>query len=389
MNVLHFVRKNTQLRASFIKNQIFNHIEFASSIVFREDRKISNDGGFADFSLDNIPYLDLSRNESLPEKFLFQTVKTLSNSQVRTIVSFIEKHKIDICQFHYGTDCGIYYPLLKKISIPSVVSFYGYDSSSFPKYLYGYGRRYLTSRVFNCASGILAMSPDMKQDLIESGCPEEKIIIHYHGVDCMKFKYQKEYPEKDNLRLLILASLVPKKGHIFLFRSLQKLVDSGINNFRLRVVGTGRMESDLKNYVLNNNLSDLIDFIGVVNYGSEEMFAEYYNADIFIHPSVIAPDGDKEGIPGTLVEAMSAGIPVLSTYHAGIPSVIESGKTGLLVKENDVDALAGSLIHLLQNRDMRRQLGLAGQEYALKYLDIKLKTKELAGIYSELIKDQL
>ena len=78
---------------------------------------------------------------------------------------------------------------------------------------------------------------------------------------------------------------------------------------------------------------------------------------------------------------MSAGIPVISTCHAGIPYIIESGKTGLLVAEYDYDALTLAIQQLMQNRDLREKIGKAGQEYALQHLDIEDKERELEEIY--------
>ncbi|HEB83453.1 MAG TPA: glycosyltransferase, partial [Bacteroidetes bacterium] len=102
-------------------------------------------------------------------------------------------------------------------------------------------------------------------------------------------------------------------------------------------------------------------------------------------PSVISPKKEKEGIPGTIIEAMASGLPVISTTHAGIPYVIESGRTGLLVDEWDVDALAGAILKLVHSRDLRETIGRAGQEYALNHLDLVHKEAELEAIYDSLL----
>jgi colanic acid/amylovoran biosynthesis glycosyltransferase len=382
MKVLHLVRKNTQLKASFICNQINSHLVFEPCIVFRENRIKENDGGFAEFNLEKYDCLDLSLNESRVERFLFKTIKILSKRQIKNIRKFINKNNVQICHFHYGTDCGVFFPLIKKLGIPCVVSFYGYDCSSFPYYMRGYGRRYLANRVFKLVDAVLAMSPDMKKDLMKAGCPEQKIIIHYYGTDTEKFFHQRNHLPKENLIILILASLVPQKGHLFLLKSIKHLYDSGVKNFQLRIVGTGESENELKDFVTHNHLEKNVLFIGAIPYASKQMQNEYNNADIFVHPSIIAPNGDKEGIPGTIVEAMSAGLPVISTFHAGIPFIIENGKTGLLVTENDVFALSEAIKKLIDQPDLRQQLSVDGQNYACKFLDLRNKERELEKIYS-------
>lgn len=384
--VLHLVRKKTQLKASFIYNQITYHRGFEPLIAFRKSINNKFDGGFAELDLIKYKYLDLSQEETRWEKLLFKSTKYLSKRQVKKILDFIEQEKVDVCHFHYGTDCGIYYPLLKYLEIPSLVSFYGYDCSSFPEYMHGFGRKYLRERVFKDISVVLAMSPDMKNDLITAGCSEEKIIIHYHGADCGQFYHQHDYQVHEKVNLLVLASLVPQKGHLFLLHSLGILIKNGFTNFHLRIVGTGELEVELKSFVRKEGLSDYITFVGQLIYASAEMMNEYQKADIFIHPSVIAQNGDKEGIPGTLIEAMSAGIPVISTYHAGIPFVIENAKTGLLVPEWDMDALSDAIATVCENPKLREQLGVAGQNHAINELNLIEKEKELEDIYNSLIR---
>lgn len=381
IKVLHFVRKSTQLKASFINNQIAYHQLYEPCIVFREKRSADFDGGFADFNLVNYKYLDLSDNDCAFEKIRYKSVKTLSKRQTFKTLNFIDKSNIQICHFHYGTDCGVFFPLLKYLKIKTLVSFYGYDCSSFSSKFFGYGKIYLKNRVFKHVDIVLAMSPDMKTDLIKAGCNEDKIIVHYYGTDTDRFYFQKEYEQKDCITLLILATLVPQKGHLFLLRSLKHLFESGINNFHLRIVGGGELETELKAFVSNNNLAQYVSFIGVITYGSKQMHEEYNNADVFIHPSVIAPNGDKEGIPGTIVEAMSAGLPVISTYHAGIPYIIENSNTGILVKEHDILALSEAIKKLIENVELRNQIGVQGQNYACKYLNLKNKEIELESIY--------
>lgn len=384
INVCHFLRKSSQLRASFIKNQIINHLNYNPYLIYRLNRDNLYDGGYADFN-GEIEELDLARTQGYWEKLFYSGLKILTQTQLKRIKSFLKDNCIQIAHFHYGTDCGVFYPLAKTIKIPTLVSFYGYDISSFPKYAFGYGTKYLKNRVFSKVSGVLAMSPDMKNDLIIAGCPEEKIIVHYYGTDCKKFYHHHDYTEKQLINIFTISNLCAKKGHIFQFKAIKKLIDYGISNFHFRIAGSGELEQELKKYVKENELSQYISFLGPLKYGSPEMLQEFKNADIFLHPSVTAPNGDKEGIPGTIIEAMSSGLPVISTIHAGIPYVIENNKTGILVEEWDIDALAVALKRLIEIRDEREKLGLAAQSYSLNNLDLHAKEKELEEIYDSLI----
>lgn len=382
--VCHFLRKSSQLRASFINNQISNHVNYQPYVINRIEVVADNDGGYAEF-VEPVTRLSLGETATKFEQFLYKGPKILSGRQVNKINQFLSNHAIDIAHFHYGTDSGVYYPLTRNLQIPSVVSFYGYDISSYPRYMMGYGKQYLNNRVFRQVTKILAMTPDMKNDLINAGCPEAKIIVHYYGTDCTKFYHDRVYMEKDVVTILTLSNLCPKKGHIFQFQALKLLLNQGVTNFRFRVVGSGVLEQELKSYVLNNDLTGHVHFVGPLKYGSVEMMEEIKNADIFLHPSVVARDGDKEGIPGTIIEAMASGLPVVTTYHAGIPYVIKNEDTGLLVKEWDVKALSSALHALIESRDLRETIGKAAQNHAMKNLDLAEKEKELEQIYTRVI----
>jgi colanic acid/amylovoran biosynthesis glycosyltransferase len=173
---------------------------------------------------------------------------------------------------------------------------------------------------------------------------------------------------------------------LFVLRAIKRLKDLGINNFELRIVGSGELEEKIKSYVTKNYLTNYVNLLGSMNYASKEMIEELKNADIFIHPSVIAPNGRKEGIPGTIIEAMVTGLPVISTYHAGIPYVIKNLETGILVKEWDISELMEKIKLLIDDVKLRDKLGKAGQKFAIENLDLVKKETELENIYNSLLK---
>jgi len=383
-NVLHIIRKSSQLRATFINNQIINHIRYNPFIVFKEFSSKLYDGGYSDFDFNKYKILQL--NEKGKKSFAYKYLKRISDSEIEKILNFIKENRIKILHFHYGTDAGLYYKLMKQSGLPSVISFYGYESSSFPGMFMGYGKYFLNKRVFPYATKIFAMSKEMKKDCIELGCDENKIIVHYHGVNGDIYYYpEREYCEKNKMILLNVSSLVEPKGHIFLFKAIKELVNRNIRNFELRLIGTGDIEIMLKNFVKENKLSEYITFVGVLKAHSDDILSEYKNADIFVHPSVIPKNGDKEGIPGTIVEAMFSGLPVISTYIGGIPYIIENEKTGLLNKEWDVEKLAENILKLMNSVKLREQIGRSGQIYAKENLDLKIKEANLENIYDDLI----
>lgn len=381
--VAHFIRKSSQLRASFIQNQILNHINYKPVIIYKYESE-KDDGGFAEFDNDDIPVLNLWDKKDFKSKLLYEYPKLITKKNVEKINEFLEVRKVSVLHFHYGTDAGVYYPFLKQTKIPSVVSFYGYDCSGFPRRLFGYGKKYLHKRILPFITKVFAMSPDMKNDLLKIGCPDEKIIIHYYGSDVQKFYQIKNHRDVNLLNFLIIAGLEPQKGHIFLLRAFKDACEQN-KNIRLKIFGAGKLETPIKKYIFKNNMTSNVEMMGKVLYGSTQHLNELQKADIFIHPSITDINGDKEGIPGAIVEAMVAGLPVISTNHAGIPYVIENGKTGLLVNEWDIKGLADMILKLSYDYSLRKQLGQCGQKFAMANLDLDEKEIELEKKYDSLV----
>lgn len=381
MKVTHFIRKYSQLKASFIQNQILSHISYEPNIVYKI--KTDKGGGFAKFDSGCIEALDLSKSESLSSRLKFKFIKLICTDDSMRISHFVKES--DILHFHFGTDAGIYLPILKHIEKPKVVSFYGYDCSSFPKRFLGFGKYYLKRRVFKHADIVLAMSKDMEDDLLKLGCPKEKIRIHYHGVPLVKFYNEHLYQRPSEVvTFLIITGLTPKKGHLFLLSAF-KIAYSINPNIKLIIVGSGITYTSIMDFINKNEMHGYVDMTDKTVYASEQHLNYFKSADVFIHPSITHKNADKEGIPGAIVEAMAAGLPVISTYHAGIPSIIKNEETGILVSENDIKALCDAIIRISSDRVLRQQIGICSQKQALEHLDILTREMYLENIYTALI----
>ena len=120
-------------------------------------------------------------------------------------------------------------------------------------------------------------------------------------------------------------------------------------NIQLTIVGSGSEKNKIEKHIAENQIEN-ISVHNPVKYASGEHLKYLLDADVFVHPSITDLKGNKEGIPGAIVEAMSIGLPVISTYHAGIPEIIKHLQTGYLINENDIDALANAIVTLASNR---------------------------------------
>jgi colanic acid/amylovoran biosynthesis glycosyltransferase len=378
-HVTHLIRAFLPPTTSFVSNQVLHHDRYAPSVAFTD--KIESDLYLKIASR----YPVYQAPHGIIGRFMCSRFLQFTPSDERRLMNWIEEQSADVVHVHFGVEAILFSPAIRKLKIPALVSFYGHDCTSFPKKYHGLGLTMLKRNVFfnPGIKLILAMSPDMKADLLALGCPEEKIRVHYFGTDTMKFAMDRDYVEKDIVRFLIISHLEEKKGHRFLVEAFNKATSLSARKIQLDMVGDGTLKEAITQQISDSGATNIF-MQGVARYGSPEHLDLFKNADVFVHPSITSRNGNKEGIPGTIIEAMSAGLPVISTHHAGIPYVIESEKTGLLVNERDVDQLTAAIVRLAESNDLRRQLGIAARIYVQNELDVQTKQKELEMLYDEL-----
>jgi colanic acid/amylovoran biosynthesis glycosyltransferase len=345
------------------------------------------DEGFRPVILGNL----LSPVRGKLDDLQFKYIRRLSRGGSRAILKRIESDNIKILHFHYLVDARYYLQVIKKAGIPALVSGYGWDVSYFPREFKGLGLRYLKP-LFKYVDFFLAMSKDMQKDLLKLGCPEDKILVHYHGINTRRFDHtHRRYGNEKPLTILFCGRLTAKKGPHILLDAIRHIQVNGLSHreFRVRIVGDGGLREQLVDFVAKHKLDNIVRFIGYIPHNDSRLLEEYQNADIYVLPSLIVRhkrtgNYDKEGIPGTLMEAGASGLPIVSTHHAGIPEVIESNVNGLLVKERDEKELGQKISDLLNDESLRERLGKAARE-SIKKLDVRVKTKDLEDIYARLI----
>ena len=381
--VTHLVRWFLPFTASFIRNQIIYHQNYQPNLVYLQ----LEEGAFQEEIQSNFEtFYPFDRNL---DRMLYEKARLLTPSAKNKIKKYLKQHAPDVLHVHYGVDAILYASIIRDLGIPACVSFYGYDCTSFPKRFNGYGRKLLQSKVFQNPSvkAVLAMTEDMKRDLLHLGCPEEKVIVHYYGTETKPFFHEAARKENGVVNILIISGLHEKKGHKNLINAFAKAQEQTKKSMHLHIVGGGPLHNQIEAQIKNNSLKN-ISLHGPVKYGSDEHMTHIRKAHIFAHPSITPPNGDKEGIPGAIIEAMAAGLPVISTYHGGISYVLEHEKTGLLVKEHDQAGLTEAIVRLVSDTEQRNSIAQAGQAYALDFLDVQEKEKELESIYDALVRNQ-
>jgi colanic acid/amylovoran biosynthesis glycosyltransferase len=320
------------------------------------------------------------------ERVAYRLARRLTEQALATLTEIARTENVRLVHAHYVVDARFFLPLARRLGVPLVVSAYGYDVSSFPRRLFGYGRRYLQP-LWREVDLVLAMSEDMRRDLISLGCPPERVRVHYYGIPVERFASpERSYAQRDALTILCCGTLEVKKGQHLVLEALRRLELSGANlpNFHVTLVGDGPMRPRLESFVRDLGWHERVTFAGHVPHHEPRLVDAYRAADAFALPSITVR-GDKEGIPGTIAEAMAAGLPVVSSKHAGITELVEDGRSGLLVDEGDIDGLASALGRLLCEPHLRARLGTAAAVRVQTVGDIQVRTRELEAIYDALL----
>jgi len=175
-----------------------------------------------------------------------------------------------------------------------------------------------------------------------------------------------------------VARLVEKKGLGDVIRAADILRRRG-RGFQVEIIGSGPQRQVLEHQVTRLGLNDRVRLVGAQSH--DMVCRAYQRASIFVLPCVVAGDGDRDGIPNVLLEAMGSGIPVVSTPVSGIPELIESERDGLLVPPNDPASLADALDRLLTSAELRERLGRAARAEIEAHFSIDRSSTQLLALF--------
>lgn len=364
MKVLHF--KTTYLNPSetFIDGLVRNHERFEPVVTtcyaksFTEDLNIYKMPKSGLQGLWNLVQLKLNMTPS----FMFDVVKD---------------ERPDIIHGHFGLDSYRLIRLRNRTKLPLIVNFYGHDVTRLPRE-FGWKQRY--KRLKKNMDWAVAVSNDMKQNLVKLGFDENRISVVKLAVDIENIKFNQR--QSSGSRLMMVGRCVEKKGFIYALRALTE-IKKEIPDITLDLYGDGKRLPRLKEFVNEAGLSDCVTFHGFTD--NVEIYEALHNHDILLVPSVQAKDGDREGLPQTTVEGMATGIPVIASNHAGLPELVINEETGLQVPSRNSDALKDAVIRLYKNEDLVQKISLGGRLMVEKEHDINRQIKKTEDLYRQLI----
>jgi len=268
------------------------------------------------------------------------------------IKRYIKENQIEIVLAEYGTSGSFIAPICKALNIPLIVHFHGFDASKYEvleKFKEGY--RFM----YDYSSKIIVVSNAMKQALIQHGCEPSKLLINTYGPNS---DYLEVLPNYNSNIIVGLGRHTYKKAPYLTILAFKKVLEA-YPDLKLVLIGTGELFEVSQNIVNSLNLTDNVILPGgleraeIINYFKESF--------LMIQHSLVAGNGDSEGTPVGIIEAMATGLPVVSTYHAGIPDVVIENETGFLVDEGDIETMAEKIIAIVEDRELAKTFGIRGK----------------------------
>ncbi len=227
----------------------------------------------------------------------------------------------------------------------------------------------------------------LKERLIREGCAEEKIVVHYSGIDCSKFEYLQRRREPGELtKVLTVARLMEKKGVAFAIEAVAALLEKG-EQIEYRVVGDGPLRGSLQQMIERMGIDRQVKLLGWKTHEDVKRLLE--ESHVMVAPSLTSEGGDQEGIPNAIKEAMATGLPVISTFHSGIPELVTDGVSGFLVQERDAASISALLEYLIKHPRICSEMGLAGRRQVEQKFDTHRLNKELEELYLSVMRGQV
>jgi colanic acid/amylovoran biosynthesis glycosyltransferase len=300
----------------------------------------------------------------------------ISDAEVRTLLAVLSEARARLLHIYFGHIAVHLLPLIRAWKNPSIVSFHGADvmvDMNKPAY------RKATLQMLNAVTLVLVRSESLRRAVVDLGCDTKKIEIQRAGIPLDEFPFRdRAVPENGQWRFVQAGRLIEKKGLPVTLRAFSTFLKQH-PNAALTIAGEGPLLPELQRFARELGVADRVSFTGFIS--QEQLREIYYRSHIFLHPSQTGRDGNQEGIPNSMLEAMATGLPVFATEHGGIPEAIENGVSGVLVPERDDEALARALLSAAQDPGLLQRIGQAGGSAVRRNFDLSAQVQRLEEIY--------
>lgn len=274
---------------------------------------------------------------------------------------FFEKHLkgCNLLHVNFGTTAVAMQDVASRLDLPMSAFFLGIDASA-ALLNADYCKRLRESRF----RAVFVNSQDMKKRLEQYLPQGMNCYVSYCGIPLENFPFKQRYAVPEGALFLQLSRLTEKKGIAYTLQAFKRYTAEIDPTAKLLIGGDGPLRQSLMALSHSLGLGENVTFLGSVRYS--DYLELMQSADVFIHPSITADDGDMEGIPTVICEAMACGMPVLATRHSGIPELVEDGIDGYLVEERDIAGLFERMV-LLRKSSVADISGNARKKVELRF----------------------
>ena len=300
----------------------------------------------------------------------------ISRAELRAQLAVLTKTDARVLHIYFGHIAVHLLPLIRAWNKPSIVSFHGADvmvDMDKPAY------RSATREMLEAVKLVLVRSESLRRAVVDLGCDEKKIKLQRTGIPLDEFPFrQRSFPQNGEWRLVQACRLTEKKGLSVALHAFATFLGQYPSS-TLTIAGEGPLLEELQDLTRVLKIDQRVSFTGFISQA--KLRDIFYASHIFLHPSETGPDGNQEGIPNSMLEAMSSGLPIFATQHGGIPEAIEDGVSGVLVPERDAEKLAGALLNAAENRDFLSRIARRGAEVVGEKFDLLVQTRRLEEVY--------
>lgn len=282
---------------------------------------------------------------------------TAAAQDTKAVSRFLEDEQVSAVLAEYGPTAASVMDACRKTSVPLIAHFHGFDAYR-EYYVKTYADDY--RKLFQQASAVVAVSQHMRDQLISLGASPDKTFHNSCGADIPDGL--RGNPGRADKRFLIVGRLTAKKAPdkaILAFSQVAALHPDAM----LDIIGDGPLRQECEQLCESLGLTERVILHGAKSH--EEVMAFFAQARCFVQHSVHASDGDHEGTPVGVLEAMGMGLPVVATRHGGIMDVVDDGSTGSLVDEYDVDGMAQAMIRYADDPALAQSVGDKAREALL------------------------
>lgn len=303
---------------------------------------------------------------------------TIPGSRVERLIYESLRFDAKVVHIFFGHIGVQLLPFIAASPRPVVVSFHGADvgvDAQRPAW------RAEMQQVFERSALILARSESLLDGLEKLGCPRAKLRLQRTGIPLDAWPWQaRDIPADGAWHFVQACRLVPKKGLLTTLKAFQEIA-AAWPRATLTLAGDGPLLDDLKSATAAAGLTDRVHFPGFLDQDALRQLI--YSAHAFFHPSETPADGNREGVPNALLEAMASGLPILATDHGGIPEAVTHGESGFLVPERDAAALAKATLDLLADPARYQTMAVAACAEVSRKFERNAQTAILESYYDE------